>query len=99
MIFKRTFSLKNVRFLFASIKKYGIKKVQLIYVFAENLLWGTFMDNLNQVLKSVNQPAKGKTASSKKRKWREIEQLRDQFQLKKELKEYENSLEYMLEEF
>jgi len=88
-----------MRFLFASIKKYGIKKVQLIYVFTENLLRGTFMDNLSQVLKSVSQPAKGKVATSKKRKWREIEQLRDKFQLEKELKIYEDSLEYMLEEF
>lgn len=88
-----------MRFLFASIKKYGIKKVQLIYVFTANLLRGTFMDNLNQVLQSVSQPAKGKVATNKKRKWREIEQLRDKFQLEKELKEYEDSLEYMLEEF
>lgn len=57
------------------------------------------MDNLSQALKSVSQPAKGKTTSSKKRKWREIEQLRDKFQLEKELKVYEDSLEYMLEEF
>ena len=88
-----------MRFLFASIKKCGIKKVQLIYVFTENLLRGTFMDNLSQVLKSVSQPAKGKIATSKKRKWREIEQLRDKYQLEKELKIYEDSLEYMLEEF
>jgi hypothetical protein len=57
------------------------------------------MDNLSQVLKSVSQPAKGKVTSSKKRKWREIEELRDKFQLEKELKVYEDSLEYMLEEF
>ncbi len=57
------------------------------------------MDNLNQVLESISQPAKGKKASSKKRKWREIEQIRDKFQLKKELRVYEDSLEYMLEEF
>lgn len=88
-----------MRFSFALIKKYDIKRVQLIYVFTENLSRGTFMDNLSQVLKSVSQPAKGKIASSKKRKWREIEQLRDQFQLEKELKAYEDSLEYMLEEF
>ena len=93
------FLLKNVRFLFSSIKKYAIKKGQLIYVFTANLLRGTFMDNLNQVLQSVSQPAKGKVATNKKRKWREIEQLRDKFQLEKELKEYEDSLEYMLEEF
>ncbi len=71
----------------------------MIYVFAENLLRGTFMDNLSQVLKSVSQPAKEKAMSNKKRKWREIEQLRDRFQLEKELKIYEDSLEYMLEEF
>ena len=88
-----------MRFLFSSIKKYDIKKVQLIYVNIENLLRGTFMDNLNQVLQSVSQPAKGKVATNKKRKWREIEQLRDKFQLEKELKIYEDSLEYMLEEF
>jgi hypothetical protein len=86
-------------FLFASIEKYGIKKGQLIYVFTENLLRGTFMDNLSQVLKSVSQPAKSKAASNKKRKWREIEELRDKFQLEKELKVYEDSLEHMLEEF
>ena len=57
------------------------------------------MDNLGQVLESVSQPAKERASSTKKRKWREIEQLRDQFQLAKELKEYEYSLEYMLEEF
>lgn len=61
-------------------------------------LRGIVMDNLSQVLKSVNQTAKGKTAPSKKRKWREIEELRDKFQLEKELKTYEDSLEYMLEE-
>lgn len=57
------------------------------------------MDNLDQVLKSVSQPAKDKNTPNKKRKWREIELLRDKFQLEKELKIYENSLEYMLEEF
>lgn len=57
------------------------------------------MDNLDQVFKSVSQPAKEKNASNKKRKWREIELLRDKFQLEKELKIYEDSLEYMLEDF
>jgi hypothetical protein len=57
------------------------------------------MDNLSRVSKSVSQPAKGKTASSKKRKWREIEQLRDKFQHEKELEIYENSLEHLLKEF
>ncbi len=57
------------------------------------------MDSLNRVVGSISQPAKSKSASSKKRKWREIEQMRDKFQLEKELKIYENSLEYMLEEF
>lgn len=88
-----------MRFLFASMKKYDIKKGQLIYVFAEKLLGDTFMDNLSHVLKSVSQPAKEKLAPNKKRKWREIELLRDKFQLEKELRIYEDSLEYMLEEF
>ncbi|MCW8865679.1 MAG: DUF3545 family protein [Colwellia sp.] len=57
------------------------------------------MDNLNQVLESISQPAKAKATPSKKRKWREIEQLRDKYQLEKELRAYEDSLEYMLEEF
>ncbi len=57
------------------------------------------MDNLDQVLKSVSQPAKEKNTSNKKRKWREIELLRDKFQLERELKIYEDSLEYMLKDF
>ena len=40
-----------------------------------------------------------KASTNKKRKWREIEQLKDKFQQEKDLKVYENSLEYMLEEF
>lgn len=65
----------------------------------QSLLRGTFMDNLNEVLESISQPAKAKSAPSKKRKWREIEQLKDKFQLEKELRIYEDSLEYMLEDF
>ena len=57
------------------------------------------MDSVNRVVQSISQPAKGKPVSSKKRKWREIEELRDKFQLEKELKIYEDSLEYMLEDF
>ena len=57
------------------------------------------MDSLNRILESVSQPAKARAVSNKKRKWREIEQIRDQFQLEKELRIYEDSLEYMLEEF
>ena len=72
--------------------------MQLI-VFYQKYLRGTFMDNLNRVLKSVSQPTKEKSAPNRKRKWREIEELRDKFQLEKELKIYEDSLEYMLEEF
>ncbi|MDP7593785.1 MAG: DUF3545 family protein [Litorilituus sp.] len=57
------------------------------------------MDHLNQVLQAISQPAKAKTTPNKKRKWREIEQLKDQFQLEKELRIYEDSLEYMLDDF
>lgn len=60
---------------------------------------GRFMDVSNQVLESVTQPTTNRTASTKKRKWREIESLRDKFQLEKELRIYEDSLEYMLDEF
>jgi uncharacterized protein DUF3545 len=52
------------------------------------------MDNPNPAKQS-----KSKVTSNKKRKWREIEQLKEQFQLAKELRIYENSLEYMLEDF
>lgn len=90
---------KIVRFLFSLAKKYGIKKRQLIYFFQIYSIKRYFMDSLNKVARSISQPAKGKTASSKKRKWREIEEIRDKFQLEKELKIYEDSLEYMLEDF
>ncbi|MEY8213485.1 MAG: hypothetical protein RPR97_03270 [Colwellia sp.] len=32
-------------------------------------------------------------------KWREIESIRDKFQFEKDMRMYEDSLEYMLEEF
>ena len=85
-----------MRFLFALLKKCDIKKEQLICVLPFK---GSYMDNLNRILESISQPAKGKATPSRKRKWREIEQIRDKFQLEKELKAYEDSLEHMLEEF
>ena len=57
------------------------------------------MDKINQVFNSTNQVAKKRVASTTKRKWREIESLRDKFQLEKDLRSFENSLEHMLEEF
>lgn len=57
------------------------------------------MDKINQVLKSTNQVAKKRATSTTKRKWREIESIRDKFQLEKDMRMYEDSLEYMLEEF
>lgn len=59
---------------------------------------GNFMDNIiKEALNSFDQP---KTKSTnKKRKWREIEQLKDQYQLERDLKLYDDSLEYMLDEF
>ncbi len=56
------------------------------------------MDKINQVFKSTNQVAK-KRATKTKMKWREIESVRDKFQLEKDLRMYEDSLEHMLEEF
>jgi len=60
---------------------------------------GHFMDKLNQVLKSTSQVTKKRVASTTKRKWREIESIRDKFQLEKDLRMYEDSLEHLLEDF
>ncbi|MAG76279.1 MAG: hypothetical protein CL811_05910 [Colwelliaceae bacterium] len=57
------------------------------------------MDKNQAVLDSFDKQAKSKTSTSKKRKWREIEQLKERFQLEKELRIYDDSLEYMLDEF
>jgi hypothetical protein len=57
------------------------------------------MDNLDDVFELFSTQEKGNTSNNKKRKWREIEQLKDKFQLERELRIYEDSLEYMLEEF
>jgi len=57
------------------------------------------MDKLQQVLGSFGKRPKPSGSTNKKRKWREIEQLKERFQLEKELKEYEDSLEFMLEDF
>jgi hypothetical protein len=56
------------------------------------------MKKLEDVLGSLTDKNKA-TGSNKKRKWREIEQLKERFQLEKELREYDDSLEYMLEDF
>lgn len=56
------------------------------------------MDKLQDILNSLGTQPKS-SSTNKKRKWREIEQLKDRFQLEKELKAYDDSLEYMLEEF
>ncbi len=57
------------------------------------------MDNIEDVLGALADKPKAATNSNKKRKWREIEQLKEKFQLERDLKAYEDSLEYMLEEF
>ena len=57
------------------------------------------MDKINQVLESANQAKKKRVVSTTKRKWREIESIRDKFQLDKDLRALEYSLEHMLEEF
>jgi len=55
------------------------------------------MDKFKEILGSLGKQSKSST--NKKRKWREIEQLKEKFQLEKELKAYEDSLEYMLEDY
>ncbi|MEW6982352.1 DUF3545 family protein [Colwelliaceae bacterium 6471] len=58
------------------------------------------MDKLQEVLDSIgSNKSKSAASNNKKRKWREIEQLKEKFQLERELKIYEDSLEYMLDEF
>jgi len=57
------------------------------------------MEKLQQVLDSIGTQPKSSSSNNKKRKWREIEQLKEKFQLEKELKAYEDSLEFMLEDF
>ncbi len=57
------------------------------------------MDKLNQVLKSTTQVTKKRASPTSKRKWREIESIRDKFQLEKDLRSFDDSLEHMLEEF
>ncbi|GAW95906.1 MULTISPECIES: DUF3545 family protein [Colwellia] len=56
------------------------------------------MDKINQVFSSTTQVSKKRVASTTKKTWREIESIRDKFQLEKDLRMYEDSLEYMLEE-
>ncbi|NQY35067.1 MAG: DUF3545 family protein [Alteromonadaceae bacterium] len=57
------------------------------------------MDTLQEVTSSMSKARKSNVCNNKKRKWREIEQLKEKFQLERELKIYEDSLEYMLEDF
>ncbi len=57
------------------------------------------MDKFQQVLGSIGAQPKSSPSNNKKRKWREIEQLKEKFQLEKELKAYDDSLESMLKEF
>lgn len=56
------------------------------------------MDKLDNAMDSFDKQQKSKS-SNKKRKWREIELLREKYQLEKELKIFDDSLEYMLDEF
>ncbi|MFT5758431.1 MAG: hypothetical protein ACI9LM_003173 [Alteromonadaceae bacterium] len=57
------------------------------------------MDKFQKILGSLGKQSKSNANTNKKQKWREIEQLKERFQLEKELKAYEDSLEYMLEDF
>jgi hypothetical protein len=57
------------------------------------------MDNNNQVLEPINQVAKNRATPAKRINWREIESIKDKFQLEKDLRTFEGSLEYMLDDF
>ena len=60
---------------------------------------GHFMEKLNDILNTFDGKNTNRTKGQKKRKWREIEQLKEKFQLEKELRLYDDSLEYMLEDY
>ena len=57
------------------------------------------MAKLAKVLGAIEKQQKSKSTINNKQRWREIEQLREKFQLEKDLKAYDYSLEYMLDEF
>ncbi len=57
------------------------------------------MEKLQQVLDALGTQPKSSSSNNKKRKWREIEQLKEKFQLEKELKGFNDSLDYMLEDY
>jgi len=58
------------------------------------------MDKLKELVgSSVSKPKRSNVSNNKKRKWREIEQLKEKFQLERDLKAFEDSLEYMLEDY
>ena len=57
------------------------------------------MNKLEELLGSLGKQPKANVSTNKKSKWREIEQLKEKFQLEKELKAFEDSLEFMLEDF
>lgn len=56
------------------------------------------MGSIDPILEKLEKATKSKSGTNKKRKWREIEQLKEKFELEKELRIYDDSLEYMLDE-
>ncbi len=56
------------------------------------------MDTFHNKIDSLATQSKS-GQSNKKRKWREIEQLKEQHQLARELKALENPLDYMFDDF
>ena len=54
------------------------------------------MERLNQILEPATKPTRGRPPQ--KRKWREIEELKEKFRLKKELEELDFGHEYSLDE-
>ena len=57
------------------------------------------MNKLQELVGSISKPQRSNVSNNKKRKWSEIEQLKEKFQLVRELKAFEDSLEYMLEDY
>lgn len=55
------------------------------------------MDPIDNLVELIEGKSKAKT--KQKRKWREIEQFKEQLELEKKLEFYDGSLEHLLEEY
>jgi hypothetical protein len=57
------------------------------------------MDNHSIPSTPAARNAKSAQSANSKRKWREIEQLKEQFELERSLKEFDDSFDYALDDY